>query len=281
MRKEGEDDGRKWFACLVGNGLLNCLRHRPENARPRRGSSCAGVGRLDDERRPHLSRPVAPYPRRAAEEGPQNRSARGPPKLPKELQGAIHSLHSNYARQFEAWDKDKEEFFGATPPIFIVVCGRSGAGFCAPSGTRATARLLGRGWGGGRANGANPREASKPRQGREGRQPTPVDSSRFQRRARGGGSPHPPPSQQRAICPCGVCPRQDRKRNNSTHKRGAQFVGKPNGASLPGDQFLQISFIWRTGNGFPHSSQTNVSRILISLRQLAFHWILPSPSLLS
>lgn len=36
----------------VGNGLLNCLRHRPENARPRRGSSCAGVGRLDDERRP-------------------------------------------------------------------------------------------------------------------------------------------------------------------------------------------------------------------------------------
>ena len=52
----------------------------------------------------------------------------GPPKLPKELQGAIHSLHSNYARQFEAWDKDKEEFFGATPPIFIVVCGRSGAG---------------------------------------------------------------------------------------------------------------------------------------------------------
>jgi hypothetical protein len=139
----------------------------------------------------------------------------GPPKLPKELQGAIHSLHSNYARQFEAWDKDKEEFFGATPPVFIVVCGRCGAGFCAPSGTRATARLLGRGWGGGRAGGANPRETSKPRQGREGRQPTPVDSSRFQRRARGGGSPHPPPSQQRAICPCGVCLRQDRKRNNS------------------------------------------------------------------
>jgi type III restriction enzyme len=47
----------------------------------------------------------------------------GEPKLPVELQGALHSLYSNYEtsyRRWEATEQDREG--GTTPPVFIVVC---------------------------------------------------------------------------------------------------------------------------------------------------------------
>ncbi|MDO9541783.1 MAG: DEAD/DEAH box helicase family protein [Kiritimatiellia bacterium] len=47
----------------------------------------------------------------------------GEPKLPKELQGALHSLYDNYRKYYELWEKNPEA--GAnnmTPPVFIVVC---------------------------------------------------------------------------------------------------------------------------------------------------------------
>ncbi len=43
--------------------------------------------------------------------------------LPKELEGALHSLYQNYEKYFKQWQKAKEN--GAnelTPPVFIVVC---------------------------------------------------------------------------------------------------------------------------------------------------------------
>ena len=39
----------------------------------------------------------------------------GEPQIPKELEGALHSLYSNYERYCEKWE-------GQTPPVFIVVC---------------------------------------------------------------------------------------------------------------------------------------------------------------
>ena len=45
------------------------------------------------------------------------------PVLPIELQGALHSLYSNYQKYFEWWDKNPEiKSSGITPPVFIVVC---------------------------------------------------------------------------------------------------------------------------------------------------------------
>ncbi len=47
----------------------------------------------------------------------------GPPKLPAELQAALHSLYGNYVKSYKRWqeaglmDSDR-----ATPPVFIVVC---------------------------------------------------------------------------------------------------------------------------------------------------------------
>ena len=41
--------------------------------------------------------------------------ATGEPKLPKELEGALHSLYSNYEKYCKDWK-------GKTPPVFIVVC---------------------------------------------------------------------------------------------------------------------------------------------------------------
>jgi type III restriction enzyme len=47
----------------------------------------------------------------------------GEPRLPIELQGAIHSLYSNYEARYRLWEKGQGEG-GAqqTPPVFIVVC---------------------------------------------------------------------------------------------------------------------------------------------------------------
>jgi type III restriction enzyme len=47
----------------------------------------------------------------------------GEPKLPKELQGALHSLYGNYEKYYRQWEKNKEaRAYGQTPPVFIVVC---------------------------------------------------------------------------------------------------------------------------------------------------------------
>jgi type III restriction enzyme len=44
-------------------------------------------------------------------------------KLPAELEGAIHSLYSNYEKYYALWDKNAEvKARGITPPVFIVVC---------------------------------------------------------------------------------------------------------------------------------------------------------------
>jgi type III restriction enzyme len=45
------------------------------------------------------------------------------PKLPAELQGALHSLYGNYEQAFARWQaSEAEQPTGATPPVFIVVC---------------------------------------------------------------------------------------------------------------------------------------------------------------
>ena len=47
----------------------------------------------------------------------------GEPKLPIELQGALHSLYSNYEKYYQLWEQNTEaRARGITPPVFIVVC---------------------------------------------------------------------------------------------------------------------------------------------------------------
>jgi type III restriction enzyme len=47
----------------------------------------------------------------------------GEPKLPAELQGALHSLYSNYEKAYQRWEQNAEaRARGLTPPVFIVVC---------------------------------------------------------------------------------------------------------------------------------------------------------------
>ena len=47
----------------------------------------------------------------------------GEPKLPAELEGALHSLYSNYRKYYEKWEQNSEaRDNGLTPPVFIVVC---------------------------------------------------------------------------------------------------------------------------------------------------------------
>ncbi len=47
----------------------------------------------------------------------------GEPKLPTELQGALHSLYSNYEKYYRIWDQNTDaQAKGLTPPVFIVVC---------------------------------------------------------------------------------------------------------------------------------------------------------------
>lgn len=45
------------------------------------------------------------------------------PRLPSELQGALHSLYSNYEKLHRLWGADAEAgSSGRTPPVFIIVC---------------------------------------------------------------------------------------------------------------------------------------------------------------
>ena len=45
------------------------------------------------------------------------------PSLPVELQGALHSLYSNYEKYYRLWEHNAEaRARGNTPPVFIVVC---------------------------------------------------------------------------------------------------------------------------------------------------------------
>ncbi len=45
------------------------------------------------------------------------------PKLPKELEGALHSLYGNYKLYYDRWAANKEaRLKGQTPPVFIVIC---------------------------------------------------------------------------------------------------------------------------------------------------------------
>lgn len=47
----------------------------------------------------------------------------GEPKLPAELQGALHSLYGNYEKYYLRWEANEEaRARGLTPPVFIVVC---------------------------------------------------------------------------------------------------------------------------------------------------------------
>ncbi|MDO8795614.1 MAG: DEAD/DEAH box helicase family protein [Vicinamibacterales bacterium] len=47
----------------------------------------------------------------------------GEPKLPAELQGALHSLYDNYRQSFERWAANADaQARGLTPPVFVVVC---------------------------------------------------------------------------------------------------------------------------------------------------------------
>jgi len=55
--------------------------------------------------------------------GRRTEAVGGEPKLPVELQGALHSLYGNYEARYRQWEQSKTE--GAsnqTPPVFIVVC---------------------------------------------------------------------------------------------------------------------------------------------------------------
>jgi len=47
----------------------------------------------------------------------------GEPKLPVELEGALHSLYANYEKYYRLWENNTEaRARGITPPVFIVVC---------------------------------------------------------------------------------------------------------------------------------------------------------------
>ncbi len=50
----------------------------------------------------------------------------GEPKLPKELQGALHSLYGNYEKYYRQWEARQGALDAgvpdSTPPVFIVVC---------------------------------------------------------------------------------------------------------------------------------------------------------------
>ena len=43
------------------------------------------------------------------------------PRLPAALEGALHSLYSNYEKSFKRWEKTSQKHSGAVPPVFIVV----------------------------------------------------------------------------------------------------------------------------------------------------------------
>jgi type III restriction enzyme len=55
--------------------------------------------------------------------GRSTAAVEGEPKLPVELQGALHSLYGNYEKAYRRWEENTEaRARGLTPPVFIVVC---------------------------------------------------------------------------------------------------------------------------------------------------------------
>jgi type III restriction enzyme len=55
--------------------------------------------------------------------GRKTETLSGPPKLPAELQGALHSLYGNYEHAFRRWEQNTQaQARGLTPPVFVVVC---------------------------------------------------------------------------------------------------------------------------------------------------------------
>jgi type III restriction enzyme len=55
--------------------------------------------------------------------GRKTEAVSGEPKLPAELQGALHSLYGNYEKYYCLWERnDDAKARGQTPPVFIVVC---------------------------------------------------------------------------------------------------------------------------------------------------------------
>ena len=44
------------------------------------------------------------------------------PVLPKELQGALHSLYSHYEKAYQLWQEQVQQHPALMPPVFIVVC---------------------------------------------------------------------------------------------------------------------------------------------------------------
>ncbi len=55
--------------------------------------------------------------------GRKTDEAGGEPKLPAELQGALHSLYGNYEKYYRLWEQNAQaRARGITPPVFIVVC---------------------------------------------------------------------------------------------------------------------------------------------------------------
>jgi type III restriction enzyme len=54
--------------------------------------------------------------------GRKTEAVGGEPKLPLELQGALHSLYGNYEKYYRRWENDAEMKAKGTPPVFIVVC---------------------------------------------------------------------------------------------------------------------------------------------------------------
>lgn len=55
--------------------------------------------------------------------GSRTDAVSGEPKLPKELQGALHSLYGNYEKYYRFWEQNADaKAKGLTPPVFIVVC---------------------------------------------------------------------------------------------------------------------------------------------------------------
>jgi type III restriction enzyme len=50
-------------------------------------------------------------------------AVQGEPKLPVELEGALHSLYENYVKYYQKWENNADaRAKGITPPVFIVVC---------------------------------------------------------------------------------------------------------------------------------------------------------------
>jgi len=54
--------------------------------------------------------------------GRKTEAVGGEPKLPKELQGALHSLYGNYEKYYRQWEQQADNGPDSTPPVFIVVC---------------------------------------------------------------------------------------------------------------------------------------------------------------